>query len=118
LFVLHNERGNNLSDVFLLTRGIGETSSKTFRSLPGGLLLHCTVTRLPFVFQPAPWLGLCRSTQLSTQHDYLGDFFVPEEILHEALHTFLGAKDPVLRSRNARLEALAHGGCNDLGRGS
>jgi len=63
-------------------------------------------------------LGLCRSRQLSTQHDvhYLGDFFVPEEILHEALHTFLGAKDPVLSSRNASLKALAHGGCNDLGR--
>lgn len=54
----------------------------------------------------------------ATQNDvyYLGDFFTPQEILHEALHTFLGGKDPVLNTRGADTSSLMHGGCNELGR--
>lgn len=37
------------------------------------------------------------------------------EILHEALHTLLGAGEHVLRPGNAGLEALSAGGCNVTG---
>jgi hypothetical protein len=39
----------------------------------------------------------------------------PEEILHEALHTFFGATDSELNSRHADTTSLQHAGCGLTG---
>jgi hypothetical protein len=58
--------------------------------------------------------GYARASTGSTFNDvyYLPVAFTEEQILHESLHTFLGAGDAKLNARHADAGSLMHGGCN------